>query len=143
MKSDSKDTKICGKRIKIGAKLDINGIVKAAIEFIMESIKGDDDKIISFGDYARIGSSGDSAQIGSSGDYARIECEGESAVVAAIGVNSQIKAPKGAWITLAEYGGYDGKGFPCKCVRSAQIDGETLKPDTWYKLENGEFVEVS
>ena len=134
MKSDSKDTKICGKRIKIGAKLDINGIVKAAIEFIMESIKGDDDKIISFGDYARIGSSGYGA---------RIECEGESAVVAAIGVNSQIKAPKGAWITLAEYGGYDGKGFPCKCVRSAQIDGETLKPDTWYKLENGEFVEVS
>jgi len=22
------------------------------------------------------------------------------------------------------------------------VDGEKIKPDTWYKLENGEFVEV-
>ena len=25
--------------------------------------------------------------------------------------------------------------------KAGVIDGETLKPDTWYKLENGEFVE--
>ena len=24
----------------------------------------------------------------------------------------------------------------------AVVDGETIKPDTWYKLEGGEFVEV-
>ena len=139
----SEDTKICGKRIKIGAKLDIKGIVTAAVEFIMDSVKGKSDDINeSSGYYARIGSSGYYAQIGSSGDYARIKCEGEYAVVAAIGIRSIIKAPKGAWITLAEYSEYDGKGHPCKCVRSAQIDGVTLKPDTWYKLENGEFVEV-
>lgn len=28
------------------------------------------------------------------------------------------------------------------CVKSVQIDGETLKADTWYKLVDGEFVEV-
>ena len=26
--------------------------------------------------------------------------------------------------------------------KAGLIDGETLKSDTWYKLENGEFVEV-
>ena len=28
-------------------------------------------------------------------------------------------------------------------VKAGIVDGVTLKPDTWYKLENGEFVEVS
>jgi hypothetical protein len=27
--------------------------------------------------------------------------------------------------------------------KAAIIDGKTLMPDTWYKLKNGEFVEVS
>ena len=26
--------------------------------------------------------------------------------------------------------------------KAAIVDGEKIKPDTWYKLENGEFVEV-
>lgn len=27
------------------------------------------------------------------------------------------------------------------CVKTEQIDGEKIKEDTFYKLENGEFVE--
>ena len=27
-------------------------------------------------------------------------------------------------------------------MKSAIVDGETIKENTWYKLENGEFVEV-
>ena len=80
-------------------------------------------------------------QIGSSGDDARIECEAEHAVVVCAGKRARIKAAIGTWITLSEYGEWDGNGYPCKCVKSARIDGENLKPDTWYRLENGEFVE--
>ena len=28
------------------------------------------------------------------------------------------------------------------CVKTEKVDGEIIKADTWYKLENGEFVEV-
>ena len=28
------------------------------------------------------------------------------------------------------------------CVRAAQVDGEVIKECTWYKLEDGEIVEV-
>ena len=66
----------------------------------------------------------------------------EAAVVVCAGKRAKIKAHKGTWITLAEYGEFDGEGYPCICVKSAQIDGETLKCDTWYTLENGEFVEA-
>ena len=108
---------------------------------------GNSAKIGSSGNYAKIGSSGDSAQIGSSGNYAKIgssgyyaqiESSGNNSVVAAIGVNSKVKAKKGSWITLAEY---DDSNNPL-CVRSAQIDGKSLKEDVFYRLKGGEFVEA-
>ena len=103
---------------------------------------GDAAKIGSSGDAAQIGSSGRYAKIGSSGDDAVVTCEADFAVVACVGQRGKIKAPLGTWITLAEYGDFDGVGFPCKCVKSAQIDGEVLKADTFYTLKGGEFVEV-
>ena len=99
-------------------------------------------KIGSSGDAAKIGSSGRYAQIGSSGDDAVIICEADHAAVSCIGKRGKIKAPIGTWITLAEYGEWDGNGYPCICVKSARIDCETLKADTFYTLKNGEFVEV-
>ena len=121
---------------------------------------GDDAKIGSSGKYAqicssgksaKIGSSGYSAQIGSSGKYAKIGSSGDDAqitvenannVVACVGKRGRIKAPVGTWCTLAEYGEWDGAGYPCVCVKSFQIDGETYKADTWYTLKGGEITEV-
>ncbi|WP_417192653.1 hypothetical protein [Alistipes putredinis] len=100
---------------------------------------GDSAKIGSSGDGAQIGSSGYDAKIGSSGDLAKIESEGNNAVVAAIGIDSKIKAKKGSWITLAEY----GEDLKPVCVRSAQIDGKSLKEDVFYQLKGGEFVEAA
>ena len=100
---------------------------------------GYDAKIGSSGYGAQIGSSGDLAKIGSSGDLAKIESEGNNAVVAAIGIDSKIKAKKGSWITLAEY----GEDLKPVCVRSAQIDGKSLKEDVFYQLKGGEFVEAA
>ena len=62
---------------------------------------------------------------------------GLESVGANIGVNGKIKGKKGDWIVLAEY---DDDFLPL-CVKSAQIDGEKIKEDTFYKLKNGEFVE--
>ena len=99
-------------------------------------------KIGSSGYAAKIGSSGRYAQIGSLGDDAKIECSADHAVVCCAGKRAKVKAPVGTWITLAEYGDYDGVGFPCKCVRSAQVDGIAIKADTWYTLRDCDFVEV-
>ena len=105
---------------------------------------GSSAKIGSSGDYAKIGSSGDYAKIGSSGDYAKIDISGNDSVGAAIGIGGIIKGAVGNWITLAEWV-YDDDKQRCApvCVKSAQIDGEIIKADTWYKLADGEFVEVA
>ena len=99
-------------------------------------------RIGSSGDYARIGSSGDSARIGSSGDSARIISNGDCSVVCCSGHGSCVKAKKGSWITLSEweYDAQKEKNIPV-CVKSVQVDGVKIKEDTFYCLENGEFVE--
>jgi hypothetical protein len=99
-------------------------------------------QIGSSGYAAQIGSSGKYAQIGSSGDDAFIVCEKEHAAIACAGKRAKVKGPVGTWFSLAEYGDYDGEGYPCICMKAARIDGETIKADTWYMLKNGEFVEV-
>ena len=136
--------------IKIGVKLGFAGFIKACIDFACEkTIKSMPSnkvnaQIGSSGNSAKIGSSGNSARIGSSGDSARIDISGNTSVGAAIGINSIIKGAVGNWITLAEWA-YDSDKQCCApvCVKSAQIDGEIIKADTWYKLADGEFVEVA
>ena len=104
---------------------------------------GDSAKIGSSGYSAKIGSSGDYAQIGSSGDSAQINSEGKYAVICCAGDKSIAKGKIGSWITLSEWA-YDkewGKTIPI-CVKTEKIDGEKIKEDTWYRLEDGEFKEV-
>ena len=100
-------------------------------------------RIGSSGDDAQIGSSGYRAQIGSSGDYARIKSEGEDSVVCCAGHDCIVSAKKGSWITLAEWNYSRDKGrYVPTFVKTEYVDGERIKADTFYKLENGEFVEV-
>ena len=111
---------------------------------------GDYAKIGSSGDYAKIGSSGYYAQIGSSGDYAKIGSSGNSAKINSTGLNSVVccagnnsvaKAKKGSWIVLSEWKMIDNVYKPV-CVKAEKVDGERIKEDTYYKIQNGEFVEV-
>ena len=104
---------------------------------------GDYAKIGSCGDCAKIGSCGDCAKISSSGDCAQIDSIGGDSVIMCAGNNSRVKATVGSWITLAEWVWNDEKkrNVPI-CVKTEYVDGERIKTDTWYKLENGAFVEV-
>ena len=148
-----KDSNKCAsKKIKIGAKLSFKDFIRAGVEVLIEKTKIEKptesdltDKgenfvqIGSSGYGAKIGSSGYGAQIGSSGNGAQIKMEGERSVASAIGARCQISGKKGDWIVLAEWDIDDnGKYYP-KCVKAGQIDGETLKEDVMYRLEDGEF----
>ena len=105
---------------------------------------GDYAQIGSSGNSAKIGSSGYSAKIGSSGDYAKIESAGEDSVICCAGHGSAVNAKAGSWITLAEWEYSEAKNeYIPKCVKTEYVDGERIKADTWYKLIDGEFTEVS
>ena len=105
---------------------------------------GDSAKIGSSGNSAKIGSSGNFAQIGSSGNSAKIDSTGVDSVICCAGHGCTVKAKIGSWITLAEweYSEEKGRSVP-RCVKTEYVDGEKIKPDTWYQLKNGEFAEVN
>ena len=99
-------------------------------------------QIGSSGDSAKIGSSGYYAKIGSSGNNAQINCTGINSVICCAGYGSVVKAQIGCWITLAEWKYDRAKGrYVPVCVKTEYVDGEKIKADTPYMLENGEFVE--
>ena len=158
--------KYCTKKLKIGAKLSFAGFIKSSFEFIKESCKTNNEKIkkekkdfsqlaasgngsklaasgngsqlAASGDGSKLAASGDGSQLAASGYGSKLELNGLKSVGANIGVNGKIKGKKGDWIVLAEY---DDNFLPL-CVKSAQIDGEKIKEDTFYQLKNGEFVEI-
>ena len=143
-KNDSDSAKIgsSGDYAKIGSSGD-SAKIGSSGHYAKIGSSGDYAKIGSSGDSAKIGSSGDYAKIGSSGDSAKINSEGEDSVICCAGNDSIVKAKKGSWITLSEWK-YDDKKerhVPV-CVKTAKVDGKRIKEDVFYKLENGEFVEV-
>ena len=59
----------------------------------------------------------------------------------AIGYNSKAKGSLGCFIVLTECKNL-GREYHIVDVKSAKVDGKKIKPDTFYKLINGEFVEA-
>ena len=152
-------TKICSSHIKIKAELKLADIINIGVKWLKDltapsKVKADGAElndngvrgaqIGSSGDSAKIGSSGYSAKIGSSGDYAKIDSTGEDSVIMCAGEGSVAKAKIGSWITLAEWERDGRKGCLVPvCVKTERVDGIKIKPDTWYTLQDGEFVEVT
>ena len=137
--------KFATRKLHIGVKIGLPGFVKACIDYLKEETIGKAlNSTVSSGNSARIGSSGYSAQIGSSGNSARIESSGEDSVICCSGDASVVKAKLGSWITLAEWEYSDEKArMVPQFVKTEFVDGEKIKANTWYKLFNGEFTEVS
>ena len=109
---------------------------------LQQNSSGDSSKLASSGNYSQLASSGDSSKLASSGDYSQIDSTGENSVITSIGFKDIVKAKKGSWITLAEYKKDENNNWIVDFVKTEQIDGETIKEDTYYTLYNHQFVEV-
>ena len=68
--------------------------------------------------------------------------EGKDSVAIVTGVNSKAKGSLGCWIVLTERGKWNGETYPIISVQAFKVDGELIKPDTYYKLIGGKPEEV-
>jgi hypothetical protein len=75
------------------------------------------------------------------GDRSAASVEGKESVAMAIGYESKAKGALGCWLVLAEWEQDSNGKWHIKTVKSAMVDGKRIKPDTWYMLRNGKFVE--
>ena len=159
---DSESDKVCSSKIRIGAELDIRGIVKAAVSFVKErctnECNADPGKpatagnrgAATAGDYgaATAGNRG-AATAGNcgaatAGDYGAATARGKASTGSnglsmARGNNVQVKGGIGAILVIAEE---KEDTYDIVDWKAVVVDGEVVKADTWYRLENGELVEV-
>ena len=131
-KKSNEDSKRCGKKISVKAEIGIAGLVKAAVDFVMESIK----------DENKEANTGYRSASTNTGDYSASDVSGKESVAAALGIESKAKGALGCWLVLAEWAKDDEGDWHRKDVQCFKVDGENIKPDIWYKLKSGELVEV-
>ena len=105
---ERQDSKIATNKIKIGAKLDLTGFIKASIDFLWEKCKikdkkQDEDVQASSGYNSKLASSGDYSQLASSGYNSKLASSGYNSKLASSGYNSKL-ASSGDYSQLASSG---------------------------------------
>ena len=152
------DTKRVAKKLTIKTELNLIGIVKAGMEYIKEHINvekikekafdestaatsGDESTAATSGYRSTAATSGYRSTAATSGDRSTAIVEGEDSVAIALGARSKAKGALGCWLILAEWEENDD-GMYRKDVKCFKVDGEIIKADMFYMLEDGEAVLV-
>lgn len=156
------NTKICGTDIKIGAKMNIAGLIKASFDYVKahcennkvggdwsaltggnsSALTGGDRSALTGGDWSALTGGYWSALTGGSksaltGGYQSALTGGEAAIMRG-GKESTFKGDM--WSVFAcEIRDDDNNLIG---MATAVVDGENIKPNTWYKCVDGEFVEL-
>ena len=199
---DSESDKVCSSKIRIGAELDIRGLVKAAVSYVKErctneynaepgepamtgyrgvATAGDRGAATAGNCGAATAGDGGAATAGNCGvatagdrgaataGYRGVAMAGNCGVAmagdrgaatagdggaatargkastgynglsVARGKNVQVKGGIGAILVIAEE---RDDTYDIVDWKAVAVDGEVVKADTWYRLENGELVEV-
>lgn len=133
-KSNSDDTKLASTKIKIGAKLNIAGLVKAAIEYTSSRTKKEADSKSDCGASSATGYKGASS------------AEDKDSIAVAWGYHGKAKGVIGSYLVLADWEGdeddyWTQELWSLKGAKMVRVDGTNIKANTWYTMINGEIVE--
>jgi hypothetical protein len=156
--------KYCTKKLKIGAKIGITGLVKAFVDFTFSKIDfknasesntgnwsaatntgnwsaatntGDQSAATNTGNWSAATNTGNWSAATNTGNWSAAAVGGNGSVAIATGYESKAKANVGSAIVVCER----DDNYNLIGIKAAIIDGKNLKADTYYTLINGEFIE--
>ena len=138
------DSKIASTKMRIGAQLNIAGIVNAAIKYTKEKVE----KTCIESKAATAGYSG-AATAGDSGAATAGNCgaatsrgkssTGENGLSVARGKWVKAKGGLGSILVIAEE---EQNSCKISSWKAVVVDGVNIKADTWYTLKDGELIEA-
>ena len=121
-------------------------------DFSGASATGDYSGASATGDYSGASATGDKSSASATGYFSSASATGNfssasagnGSVAVSVGMHSRVKGALGAFIVLTE-GHANKSNGQCKIdrVKCAKVDGNKIKADVWYTLQNGEFVEAN
>ena len=137
------DTKVSSTKIKIGAEIGIDGIVKAAIKHTKSRTTTEctDENAATAGEYG-VATAGEygaatAGNCGAATSRGSVSV-GENGIGAVRGNHVKAKGGIGSIIIVAEE---NENSYEVEEWKVMVVDGEKIKADTWYQLTGGEFVE--
>jgi hypothetical protein len=102
---------------------------------------GDSSKAAAVGYSSKAAAAGDYSTAAVSGNYSTAASSGNYSACAAVGYRAAVKGDMGNLLMASEYVRKDGEFVPVG-GKADLVDGKKLKPDRWYIVEQGEWVEV-
>lgn len=118
------DSKVATSHIHISAEIGLNGLIKDGVKFILDKVNFKDTKSTN------------------TGNYSAATVEGKESVAIVTGKDGRARGVLGSWIVLTERGGLDENIYPIKEVKAFKVDGVNIKENTFYRLVDGNPVEV-
>ena len=102
---------------------------------------GDASTAASSGDYSKAASSGYYSKAASSGSYSKASCADKNSGCSSIGYRAAVKGDIGNLLMASEYIKKDNELIPVG-GKADIVDGKILKPNRWYIVEKGKWIEV-
>ena len=145
MSNDTGDTKLAVSDLKIKAEIGIAGIVKAAIEYTRKrctnKCNAEEGKPATAG-YSGAATAGYRGAA-TAGNYGAAtsrgkSCTGKHGLSVARGNNVKVRGGMGAILVIAEE---NEENYEIASWKAVVVDGDKVKPDTWYRLEDGKLIE--
>ena len=127
--------KFCTTKLKIGAKLSIHNFVNAFVEFTLKRTNGES-AATNTGDQSAATNTGNRSAATNTGDWSAATNTGKDGVAVSWGRRGKARGEKGCYLVLAEYD--DSNNLVCAKIE--KVDGERIKENTFYTLNNGEFA---
>ena len=129
------DSKIASTKMRIGAQLNIAGIVNAAIKYTKEKVEKTciEYKAATAGD-SGAATAGDCGAATSRGKSST----GENGLSVARGKWVKAKGGLGSILVIAE----EQNSCKISSWKAVVVDGVNIKADTWYTLKDGELIEA-
>ena len=141
-KAENYDTKLASSELTLKNEIDFAGLVKAQIEYTRKKAEsgtaGGHMSNLSGGHMSNL-SGGDRSNL-SGGRRSNLSGGDSSLIVGQNGCNA--KGGIHSVIVLTEWRYDTNRNYVPIAVKAAIVDGVRIKADTWYRIENGEFVEV-
>ena len=156
------DTKVASTKIKIGAEINIAGLVKAAIEYTLKRVnpeaKSNEDYGASSatgykgassatGDYGASSATGNCGASSATGYKGAAEAGDPESIAVAWGYKGKAKGVIGSYLVLADWEGNENEYWTqeewnLKGAKMIRVDGVNIKENTYYTMLNGEVVET-
>ena len=138
------DTKVASTKIKIGAEINIAGLVKAAIEYTLKRVNPEAKSNEDYGASSATGNCGASSATGYKG---AAEAGDPESIAVAWGYKGKAKGVIGSYLVLADWEGNENEYWTqgewnLKGAKMIRVDGVNIKENTYYTMLNGEVVET-